>query len=393
MMYSQQKLKNKNLDNYLADAKKILNEYDLCDFCIGRLFVKKLKVSSSEILGKKIRKKLEMDSTTNCFICRGILPNLSSTLEKILEKSPDYEFSTFVIGAILKPSITDRDDNLRSKFRLKGIDSVKTSITHQLAQKFAKKTKTKIDFLHPELTITYNFKNDSCDLHPRNLFFHGRYIKKSRGLPQKESSCKNCKGKGCMVCSYHGLTKFSSVEGEIAKFLFEKFQGTQTKIMWIGGEDKNSLVLGSGRPFFAKVLNPKKRKKRLEKKYVFDKLEIHNLKQIDSIPKTPINFQSTIELSIKTNKILNQKDSKLLQSITKDPVVIYEKPNKRLQKKVTKVKFQKTSPKSFILTLTAEGGFPVKRFTEGNEVYPNLSDLLENKCECETFDFYKISLK
>jgi len=394
-MYSQQKVKSKNiiLNDHLLNAKKILNEYDLCDYCFGRLFAKKIGVSSHHLLGKKIKKILNHKSTKSCSICKDILSNLPSVVERMLEKSSEYDFSTFVVGAILRPSITDRDDNLRSKFRLKGIDSVKTSITQQLAKQFAKKSKTKIDFLYPDLTFTFNFKTDSCELQSRTLIFQGRYIKKSRGLPQKETSCTNCKGKGCHECSYHGITKFTSVEGKIAKFLFKKFKGTQTKISWIGGEDKNSLVLGNGRPFFIKLLNPKKRKTRLAKKYILGEIEIHSLKKISKIPRDAIPFKSTIEISIVTEKILVEKSLTPLKSLPKTPIVIYEKPNKRNQRSITNIKFKKTSPRSFSLRITAEGGLPVKRFVEGNNIHPNLSELISNKCECKEFDFHNISLK
>jgi tRNA pseudouridine synthase 10 len=394
-MYSKQKIKSKNkiLNENLLIAKKILTEYHLCDFCLGRLFAKKIGVSSQQLLGKKIKNFLEYQSRKNCSICKDLLPNLSTIVDRMIEKSSEYDFSTFVVGAILRPSITDRDDNLRSKFKLQGIDSVKTSITQQLAKKFAKKSKTKIDFLYPDLTLTFNFKNDSCELQTRNLIFQGRYIKKSRGLPQKQTPCSNCNGKGCHECSYHGITKFASVEGRISKFLFEKFQGTLTKISWIGGEDKNSLVLGNGRPFFAKLLNPKKRRVKLAKKYILDEIEIHNLKKIPKIPKETINFKSIIELSISTENNIDQKSLISLKTLTKTPISIYEKPNKRNQKSITKIKFKKSSPRSFSLRITADGGLPIKRFVEGNKIYPNLSKLINNKCECMEFDFHKISMK
>ena len=394
-MHSQQKIKSKNniLNENLINAKKILVEYNLCDYCLGRLFAKKFGVSSHQLLGKKIKKFLHYKNKKNCSICKNILPNLPSIVDRMIEKSSEYEFSTFVVGAILRPSITDRDDNLRSRFRLQGIDSVKTSITQQLAKKFAKKSKTKIDYLYPDLTFTFNFKIDSCELQSRNLIFQGRYLKKLRGLRQKQTSCSNCNGKGCNECSYHGITKFDSVEGKIAKFLFEKFQGTQTKISWIGGEDRNSLVLGNGRPFFAKLLNPKKRKTRLAKKYIINEIEIHNLKKISKIPKEAIPFKSIIELSVITENKLDQNSLNPLKTLTKTPIAIYEKPNKRNQKSITKIKFKKSSPRSFSLRITAEGGLPIKRFIEGNNIYPNLSELISNKCECKEFDFHNISLK
>lgn len=393
-MYSLQKIKMNNniLDQSLSEAKIILKEYDLCEHCIGRLFAKKIGVNSTHLLGKKIKNRLHFKSSKKCYICNDILSNLQPIINKMMEKCLDYKFSTFVVGAILKPSVTDRDDLIRSKFKLQGIDSVKTAITKELSKKFVKKTKKKIDYLFPDLTFTFNFKNDSCELQTRSLILSGRYIKKNRGLPQKQTPCSNCKGKGCLQCDNHGFLKFFSVEGKIAKFLFEKFSGTQIKITWIGGEDKDSLVLGNGRPFFVKLHNPKKRTTRLQKKHVLHGLEIHNLKILSKIPKQQIPFRSTVELSILTEQNLTKKGIDNLKNLKNTPIKIYEKPNKKNQKLIYKFKFKKSSPKSFSFWIVADGGLPIKRFVEGNNVNPNLSELLGTKCKCIEFDFHKVDL-
>ena len=52
-----------------------------------------------------------------------------------------YEFSTFTVGAILKQSIIERDDKLRSKFNLHGVDGIKTAVTRELGKKFVSKTR------------------------------------------------------------------------------------------------------------------------------------------------------------------------------------------------------------------------------------------------------------
>lgn len=383
---------NTLLDQSISQAKIILNEYDICDNCTGRLFTKKMGLSSNQLLGKKIKNRLNFKSSKICYICKEIHSHIQSIVDRMLAQSSDYQFSTFVLGAILKPSIIDRDDLIRSKFKLQGIDSVKTSITKELSKKFAMKTKKKIDFLNPELTFTYNFKNDSCELQTRTLILSGRYVKKNRGLPQKQSSCINCNGKGCLQCNNHGFSNFTSVEGKIAEFLFEKFSGIQTKTTWIGGEDKNSLVLGNGRPFFVKLFNPKKRVARLLKKYSLDEIEIHNLKIISKSPKKAISFRSTIKLSILTEHKLTQKSLEPLKTLKKTSIEIFENPNKRTQKSISRIKFKKSSSKSFLIWFTADGGLPIKRFVEGNNVHPNLSELLGNKCMCKEFDFHKVDL-
>ena len=389
MSITQTKSSQNVFDKSLFQARGILREYPLCEFCLGRLYAKKLGVSSNKLLGKKIKNLLQSNSSKKCYICKGILSNLEPVILKMIEKSSGYKFSTFVVGAILKPSITDRDDLIRSKFKLQGIDSIKTAITKEISKKFAKKTRKKTDYLIPDLTFTFNFKDDSCELQSRSLIFSGRYCKKNRGLPQKQSPCSNCSGKGCKQCYNHGISDFSSVEGQISKFLFEKFLGSQTKISWIGGEDKDSLVLGSGRPFFVKLLNPMKRKIRFEKKYSLDGIEIHNLKIIPKIPKHAVSFRSSIKISISTEKTLSEKNLNQLKTLKKIPIVINEKL-KRNEKYIYKINFKKSSPKAFSLLITADGGIPIKRFVEGNNVHPNLSEILGTNCKCSQFDFHKI---
>ena len=379
------------LSSVTEDAKKIQKDYNLCDSCLGRLFVKKLSLTSNRLLGKKIHKKISKKST-KCYICKDLIDNLDTFHSNILEKTRDYQFDSFLVGAILKHSIIERDDLIRSKYQLKGIDSVKTDISRQLAKNLSQKTKSVIDHLKPELTITVNFKNNSIDLRSKSLILAGRYTKNSRVLPQKQKSCQNCKGKGCLTCNFHGISGFDSVEGKISQFLYEKFSSPQVKITWIGGEDKTSLVKGKGRPFFAQIINPKKRKIRLPKKINLKEIELHGLKQISSIPKSPLRFRSKIELFLETKDELSSIQLKKLNELKNSQIAIYE-DSKRIEKSSYSIKYAKTGPKSFRLLLEVDGGVPIKKFVDGETVFPNLSDLLDTKCFCKEFDFRQVTIQ
>jgi len=94
---------------------------------LGRLFSKQLHLSSNKLLGTKLKK--DLDSSGNCYVCKNLFDNLDHFLKFMLDTSSDYFFTSFSVGAIIKPSIVDRDDFIRSQFKLKGIDSVKTDIT------------------------------------------------------------------------------------------------------------------------------------------------------------------------------------------------------------------------------------------------------------------------
>jgi len=371
-------------------ANQILKKHPLCDHCLGRLFSKKLRLSSNKLLGKKIKKN--QNSTKKCYICKNLFENLNYFLKLMLDASSNYSYDTFSVGAMIKPSIVDRDDFIRSQYKLKGIDSIKTDITRELAKSFSKKTKKIIDTQNPDITFTVNQKDESIQLRSKSITFSGRYVKTIRGIPQKQKSCVNCSGKGCRICDFHGISEFESIEGHISKLLFEKIGGTTAKFTWIGGEDKSSLVLGNGRPFFVKLQNPLKRNLKLTS-FKSDSLKISNLKLVHESPKTPLKFNSSIQLKISTSSDLDSKNLQKLKILKKHPIVIYDKSGKRSEKKIFFVKYKKNSKNIFTLSLKTEGGLPVRRFIDGDDVTPGISQILDAPCKCREFDFNEIEVQ
>ncbi len=379
-----------NYQKIIPIVNLILKKYPLCDNCLGRLFSKQLHLSSNKLLGKKLKKNL--NSTQKCYICRNLFDNLNHFLKMMIDVSSNYSFSSFSVGAIIKPSIIDRDDYIRSKYKLKGIDGIKTDVSRELRKSFSRKTKKNIDFLDSDVTFTINFKDESCQLRSKSISLSGRYVKTLRGISQKQKSCSNCFGKGCRTCNFHGISEFDSVEGIISKFIFEKFGGTTAKFTWIGGEDKSSLVSGTGRPFFVKIQNPLKRKlKSTSIKYPF--LKITKLKIVRESPKKPLKFNSLIEVKVSTEDKIDSKNLKKLKDLQKRPVVVYEKSGKRSEKKIFSVKYKKNSSNTFTLFIKAEGGLPIKRFVNSDDVSPGISQILNISCMCQEFDFLDIEVQ
>jgi tRNA pseudouridine synthase 10 len=379
-----------NYSEVTSITNSILKKYDLCDQCLGRLFSKQLHLSSNKLLGKKLKKKYI--SKGKCYVCKNLFCNLDYFLKLMLDLSSNYEFQTYGVGIMIKPSIVDRDDFIRSKYHLKGIDSIKTDVSKELIKLFTKKTQKTLDFFDPEITFTVNLKDESCQLHSKSITLFGKYVKSKRGYAQKQQSCDNCSGMGCRVCDFHGISEFESIEGIISELIFKKFGGTTTKFTWIGGEDKSSLVLGSGRPFFVKIKNPSKRKSKLPDEK-FDSVSIFNLKLVDAFPKKPLNFYSRIKIKISTESQINSKKLKKLKNLTNCPIVIYEKSGKRYEKKIFDLKYKKNSNNLFTIIMSAEGGFPIKKFVIGDDISPNISSLLDNSCVAQEFDFLDIILK
>ena len=376
-----------NYSTVLSTSNEIIKKYNLCDYCLGRLFTKQLRLSSNKLLGKKLKNGRE--SNHSCYICKNLFDNLDHFLKLMLDSSFDYKFRTFSIGTIIKPSIVDRDDALKSEFKLKGIDGIKSDITKELGKLFSKKTKKIANYIDPDIIFTVNLKEPSCNLRSKPIVISGRYTKSKRGYSQKQKSCDNCSGKGCRTCNFHGISEFNSVEGVISKLIFKKFGGTTTKFTWIGGEDKSSLVLGSGRPFIVKLQNPLKRKIKLSD-YASDFISIFNLKIIDDSPKTPLKFSSLATIKISTDSKFDAENLKKLKNLKNSPIIVSEKSGKSYEKKIFDINYKKTSDQIILVKIRVEGGLPIKRFVIGNDVTPNISETIGTHCIPEEFDFLEI---
>ena len=378
-------------DKIILQSKSILNEYDLCDNCLGRFFIRSTHLTSARILGNQIKRSINSRIVTKCYICKNIFSSINLYVKMMQDTSFEHEFFTFTVGAILKQSTIERDDKLRSKFHLRGADGIKTAITKELGKKFVRKTKKHIDHLSPDITFTINFKTEQCNVKTKSIFLYGRYIKDKRGLSQKEESCKDCKGRGCIFCNNHGIVSFDGVEGRMAKFLYEKFKTEQVKFTWIGGEDKTSLVMGDGRPFFAKLLSPKKRNIRLAKKTNLNEIMIRDLRKIDYIPNGSIHFKSKTKILVSTkNNILSNKLKKL-KYLANIPIEITDS-SRQYKKTIYNLKYKKHSLQSFTVEIEADGGIPIKRFVDGYDIIPNISSIIGVQCFCKKFDINQIYL-
>ena len=381
----------KKLATVMEHTRGILKEHSLCDHCLGRMFAGKLGVISHKRLGHKIRGKLKQKHPQTCYICKNLMSNLDLHVKKMIESSKEYQFSTFLIGAVLQPSIHDRDDVIRSKFKLRGITSIKSDITREMGKLFSRKTRSVVDYQNPDMVFTIDFKRDYCEIKPKTILLQARYTKNTRGLPQKQKPCDQCEGKGCFVCDFYGIREFDSVEGKIVKFLATKFGAQQVKITWMGSEDESSLVMGNGRPFFAKLANPHKRNISLGKKIDLGEVSILGLRIINKIPSEPVRFRTMVTIEVEAENEMEPNFLEELQRLKEQPVILYENSHKH-KKSIYSIRPEKISGNSFRMKMESDGGIPLKRLVSGQDVEPSVSSVIGINCKCTKFDFHKITV-
>ena len=371
-------------------ASKILQHYTLCEYCAGRILSKSLGKKSTKFLGKKLINKFGKSSDKKCYICKNIFDSFEFMIINIIEKSSNFDFKTFHLGIILKPSFLERDDYIKSKFKIKGVENIKFSIAKELAKKISRKINVNRIIDNPDLFIQANFKEESCKLRAKSLFVYGRYNKKIRNLSQKQQSCHSCNGIGCHNCEFKGIKNIQSIEEIISNFFINKFDCKQVKINWIGGEDQFSLVMGNGRPFFANLLNPKRRNRMLPKTFDLKVISLSELKKLKSQPKGFVSFKSEVSITIETEKPISLTQLKKLKILENSIIKDFSRDKQNSQKQIYKIKFKKIGKTQFILDLFCDGGIPIKSFIQNSDITPNVSDLIENRCKCVQFDFKNI---
>ena len=353
----------------------LLKQYRLCKRCLERF------VST----GKPSRP---------CYICQGLMDNLGAIANNILAAIKDFEFDTFLIGATLSTQLYEREDTMRARLKIRGRESIKHYLTRELGMRLTRLTRKQVEYGKPDITITLTVdkeNNVNVAVISRPLAFAGVYIKKSRGLPQKQDRCASCGGKGCNSCNYSGLSGYDSVEGIIANELVQITRGQTPKFTWLGSEDQSSLVLGSGRPFYVRVFNPKKRK--LKNKTIKDSGIKAMLNVINYIPVIQPHFTVQTKIHIRCKNALTKRILKKLNSLSGSKVS-FENKSKIGVKNIHSVRVRQLDSNQFTLTSVADGGLIIKQLVGGEEfMKPNISEILGMKCECLMFDILDVQIQ
>lgn len=363
----------------MVDAPKSalvqLKEYELCRYCLSR--------QTGYTRKRRVQK---------CHICRGLFSRLDEVAEKALEAVQQYQFHSFLLGATLATQFFDREDALRARLKIRGKESIKSQLTRELGQRLAKVSDKRVDFSRPDVTVNMAIDKDGnieAAARARPVALLGRYTKKIRGLSQKQERCPMCQGKGCNLCDDTGFYGSNSIEAILAKHLVRTTGGKSPRFSWVGSEDQNSLVLGTGRPFYVRISDPHTRK--LKKKRFSEAGVMATITDVlDDMPDTQARFTVKTKIVCTCARPITPDDTDKLKSLARMEVK-FESRSKIASKKIYSVQAKKTGESEFVLTIKADGGLSIKQFVGGEEyMEPNISALLSAKCECTVFDILRV---
>jgi tRNA pseudouridine synthase 10 len=337
-----------------------------------------------------------------------------SIIQRIRETlNDDYQFDTFLIGATLPANLFEKEDQIRARFKIRGRENIKSQLIRDLRKKFSEVTKKRIDILHPDLTINLQFqKNTSLEINTkmRPLIMLGRYIKKNRGIPQRSGGEHNSGNEVCIQSEpYHIVSQTprqasvirtledASIQSIISKEILRITKGEALKFSWIGSEDENSLVLGSGRPFFVQIRNPKtihlnQKTLRFQEYGLFVNIE----EFFERLPEQPVQFIAKTRIVIQASRQIGKEGGLKIKSLANSIVVFQNQKNKSRSsaKRIYSIDIVKINNKIFELDVIADGGLAIKQFVEGREyISPNISAVANFQCKCLLFDILDIRIK
>jgi len=365
-----------NVQSNLDLASAILKSYALCYRCMSR----QLSIAKSDLKKKYITK-----SSESCYICNGLMSSIDYLLALVHDALKQYQFNTFLIGAILPQQMLEREDEVRARFKIKGIENIKSELTRDLGKLLGNATGKNVDYRRPDVIINLDTEKKQVTARSRAIYLFGRYIKNVRGLSQKQERCKICSGKGCVQCSNTGLSGFDSVEGIIVKKLIDSFNCDSAKFAWVGGEDKDSLVLNEGRPFFVKVINPRSRFAKYKEMNFGGDVQARFIKEVDRLPDKPLRFKVRVELTVECERSIDDATLERLKQLNNTSVKFVGKKSKEVSKSIHEFS-AKASNNVLEVSMLADGGLTIKQFVGGDGIEPSISQLIGCKATCKSFD-------
>ena len=339
------------------------------------------------------------------------MASVKSIADQVVKTLENYDYETFLVGASVPHTILDNDDELRSRFKIKGRDGLKSQITKMLSQKVKLQTAKLVNYSKPDLTVLVSIVDRQISVNVRSLWLSGKYVKLKRGLPQRSSTCEVCNGLGCAECGYRG-SSLESVQTQITNFLVSTFEAESCNFVWLGSEDENSLVKPPGRTFYVEVVRPKKRfamkdglKSTPKRNPIFfrsPEIQIRDLVLLDRrVTEVPtFEIQAKVYLKRKPEAAaLNLDKIKALRSnfTAKTVSVRLSRKFRTVQKEIHWIHAKLQEDGSLELKISCDGGIPLKKLISGQDdsVLPNLGQYLTSYeiDRAQPFDVMEVKIR
>ena len=371
---------------YLNYSDFLDSDHQLCYICLKRNF--------------PTYKQCNKIKNINCFICKGIFSKINeivSTMVEMIHFQENYSYRSFTIGTAFPYSMLDIEDSIRSHYKLKGLEDIKSSFNFRIRNKFKSRSKKKLNTINPDITINlhiYDNTNYSIKVLSRSLYLLGRYTKK-RFMAQREKKVLNYNNNNNYSNNNNHnnsiISKNQTIQTIIQKTLFERIRSDRMIFSWYGSEDDNSQVLGKGRLFLVHLINPRERTIKMNEVFTRNGISFKIIEKKNFRENVKRNFRIKNKIFIKTSNPINKSQVMNLMKLN-NSIIKYWYKSKIFHKKIYRIGFKKLDAYHLIINVECDSGLFLRQFIEGQKfINPNISLALHNQCECLKFDIMDIS--
>ncbi len=389
------------MKDVLERARMLVDRYDICNACLGRVFLS-VEGASNEERGEKIRKMLGVEEPEHCYFCMDWSKKISILADWAEKELRKYEARTFRIGTHLSPELIRREEELFDFVGVDQAESLKRHINREVGKEVHRRTGKTFD-PQGDIEIVLDLEEERAIAHPAPVYLYGRY-RKFAEMPQTKWPCRYCGGRGCPACEYTGRQWRESVEYYIADVLLALTMGKESRFHAAGREDIDAFMLGSGRPFVIEIVEPRRRY--LDWNWVKEEINKHARGKIELLCLFPSSKEEVRELKsehyvkvyraqVECDGNPDWKKIKSLEGRTitqKTPSrILHRKGEKVRKRRVLKIWWEKKGSKMYIY-VEAEAGLYIKELItgDGGRTTPSVSEVLGVPCRVVHLDVIEV---
>jgi tRNA pseudouridine synthase 10 len=361
----------------------LLRTRKLCRWCVGRLIEDDPQLVEKTGIELAQKQGIELHDE-DCELCHGFFHNVSVYVNEALEKlkREGIEFERFYVSLHVPREILDKEDELRSSLKSTKGMSIKRYANFVLARIISEKTGKKPDYLHPDIIISFGLKG-YVEVKIMPLYIAGRYVKHNPNIDHSPTPRQR-------------RTK-TTLEDEVKKKLLSIFHAVNAKFSWTGTDGYGVTVRGNGRPFFAKIINPRTR---------FSWVKHAVLSQANSgITLVHVRVSKREELLegikkeyfdvIKAKILLSNEPpieptrvTEILENTFSGRTIVLRKPGKERRKTVRFIRVEQINDKNLEVKMCVQHGFDIRKLfscksiqnVSSEKATPSLEEVLGVAC-------------
>lgn len=408
----------------LDDAQAVLDQGDICDACLGRVFADLSHGLANRARGNALRIACAMDSdqpfaeAPACWVCNQESTNVDAWATWALNELAEYSFETYQVGTKVPPLIEENDILLREDAGLpEGCgEPFKREINREVGKRVGESLGVEVDFTRPDIVVMIDVMEDRVTVQSNAAFVYGRYKKLVREIPQTEWPCRECDGSGavmgedCTHCDGSGYMYEESVEELIAPVIKSAMEGAGSTFHGAGREDVDAKMLGTGRPFVVEVSSPKERfpdvsmiaeevNETADGKVAVSDLALATYEMVERVKELParktyeatVQFAESIDQDLLVEAVAALDGAEIKQQTPTR--VTHRRADRVRTRTVYAIEGELDTESEATIRIKGEGGLYIKELITGDDgrTTPSLAGELGVDCEVTSLDVVAVT--